>query len=50
MSVETATLEDLGQELGEKIADSPEHKAFREAQRGPVENDDPENPGSDQGV
>ncbi|WP_253736828.1 YlbF family regulator [Halohasta salina] len=31
MSVETATLEDLGRELGEKIADSPEHEAFVEA-------------------
>jgi len=38
MSAETATLEDLGQELGEKIADSPEHKAFREASEA-VEND-----------
>ena len=38
MSAETATLEDLGQELGEKIADSPEHTAFREASEA-VEND-----------
>ncbi|RJX49660.1 YlbF family regulator [Halonotius pteroides] len=38
MSVETASLEDLGRELGEKIADSPEHTAFREASEA-VEND-----------
>ena len=38
MSVDTASLEDLGRELGEKIADSPEHTAFREASEA-VEND-----------
>jgi len=38
MSVETATLEDLGRELGEQIADSPEHEAFVEANKA-VEND-----------
>jgi cell fate (sporulation/competence/biofilm development) regulator YlbF (YheA/YmcA/DUF963 family) len=38
MSAETATLEDLGKELGEMIADSPEHTAFREASEA-VEND-----------
>ena len=38
MSVETATLEDLGRELGEKIAECPEHDAFLEA-REAVEND-----------
>ena len=38
MSVETAPLEDLGRELGEKIADSPEHEAFVEANEA-VEND-----------
>jgi len=38
MSVETATLEDLGRELGERIAESPEHAAFLEA-REAVEND-----------
>lgn len=38
MSVETKTLEDLGRELGEKIADCPEHAAFVEA-REAVEND-----------
>ncbi len=37
MSVETATLEDLGRELGEKIAESPEHKAFLDARKA-VEN------------
>ena len=31
MSVDTATLEDLGRELGEQIANSPEHEAFIEA-------------------
>lgn len=38
MSVESATLEDLGRELGEQIADSPEHEAFVEANKA-VEND-----------
>ena len=38
MSVETKTLEDLGRELGEKIADCPEHDAFVEARKA-VEND-----------
>jgi cell fate (sporulation/competence/biofilm development) regulator YlbF (YheA/YmcA/DUF963 family) len=38
MSIEAATLEDLGRELGEKIADSPEHEAFVEANEA-VEND-----------
>ena len=38
MSVETASLEDLGRELGERIAESPEHKAFQEASEA-VEND-----------
>ncbi|ATW86955.1 cell fate (sporulation/competence/biofilm development) regulator YlbF (YheA/YmcA/DUF963 family) [Halohasta litchfieldiae] len=38
MSIEAATLEDLGRELGEKIAESPEHKAFVEANEA-VEND-----------
>ena len=38
MSAETATLEDLGRELGEKIAECPEHTAFLEA-REAVEND-----------
>ncbi len=37
MSVETATLEDLGGELGQKIAESPEHKAFLDARKA-VEN------------
>ncbi len=31
MSVDAATLEDLGRELGEQIANSPEHEAFVEA-------------------
>ncbi len=38
MSVDAATLEDLGRELGEQIANSPEHKAFIEANEA-VEND-----------
>lgn len=38
MSVETATIEDLGEELGERIADTPEHEAFVEASEA-VEND-----------
>jgi len=38
MSVETATLEDLGRELGERIAESPEHEAFQAASQA-VEND-----------
>ncbi len=38
MSVETETLEDLGHELGERIANSPEHEAFVEANKA-VEND-----------
>ena len=38
MSVETASLEDLGEELGERIADTPEHEAFVEASEA-VEND-----------
>ena len=38
MSVETATLEDLGRELGEKIAESDEYEAF-EATSEAVEND-----------
>ncbi|MFO7833388.1 MAG: YlbF family regulator [Halohasta sp.] len=33
MSVETAPLEDLGRQLGEKIAESPEHEAFVEANK-----------------
>jgi cell fate (sporulation/competence/biofilm development) regulator YlbF (YheA/YmcA/DUF963 family) len=31
MSVETADVEDLGRELGERIADLPEYRAFEEA-------------------
>jgi len=38
MSVDTATLEDLGRELGEQIANSPEHEAFVEANKA-VQND-----------
>lgn len=38
MSAETATLEDLGRELGETIAESPEHIAFTEANKA-VQND-----------
>ena len=38
MSVDAATLEDLGRELGEQIANSPEHEAFVEANEA-VEND-----------
>jgi len=38
MSIEAATLEDLGRELGERIAESPEHEAFVAANEA-VEND-----------
>ncbi|MFW6320204.1 MAG: YlbF family regulator [Halohasta sp.] len=38
MSVESATLEDLGRELGERIAESPEHEAFVAANEA-VQND-----------
>ena len=38
MSADTATLEDLGRELGARIAESPEHEAFVEANKA-VEND-----------
>ncbi len=38
MSVETKTLEALGRELGETIADCPEHTAFVDARKA-VEND-----------
>ena len=31
MSVETASIEDLGRELGERIAETPEYDAFAEA-------------------
>ncbi|WP_101297295.1 YlbF family regulator [Halegenticoccus soli] len=39
MSVETTSLEDLGRELGEAIAGTPEHRAFEEAKEA-VENDE----------
>lgn len=40
MSVETATPEELGRELGDVIATLPEYEAFAEAKRA-VENDEP---------
>ncbi len=39
MSVETGRLEELGRELGERIAELPEYRAFEEA-KAAVESDD----------
>lgn len=38
MSIETARIEELGRELGEAIAETPEYDAFKEA-KSAVEND-----------